>query len=630
MLKENRLVFHKFPSIWAKSLNTFKLETWTSPYQDKDSFFDSSKRKIDWEYFDIGWYINWNTKEDTWERAWGKKCNPNIVLIIENADWTNRLMAIPSIIIWWMWTWVSSKSLIKAAWEIWIWWHLSSIWIWGSYEAPNVYQKWEWFEKAFEEVENKFYSIFRDKFWLSENKINKHFFECNEWLDENFWITESRKEKMFRMKDLIAIYEQISDILSSSKTPFWINAMYKTTSYVAVLKVSTLAWIDFITTAAWFPNINPKIIIWNFLNDIWRQDIVMPALWLITTFSRIVTDLNYDYYIIEDARFAWWHLWWTDEMLDKPNIVWKYENLISLRKKVWEWKPILLAWWFDSRKSIQEGFDAWANWIQFATQAAVSDEAVNWKWDDFKNLLISWNHIWPKKEIDNIAETEYIELKKWLKNTIQETREKIFNLNSEQILEPQVLKVLKYIHKIVFWNFYKWKILEDNFWNEDISELEWEDLILFNKIWSFFESKIQDEIQINEEFRKYWNMLKLAEQFIKFDNLWIIPTHIVFDSVVWFDARKRLWKSDWKLCSEIIKTRACVWCLNSCLLAQRWKKWAPKQISSTPFCIVDWLEQWNHRREIPIYFSWTTSVPYPEIRPIRDIIAAMMWIEVIR
>lgn len=648
----------KLPKLSGKDLNTFMLERWTNPYGNKEEFF-----------------VNWSIRLDGFnelkdelfaleskQRSWWENYQ-NITFQITEFDWTKRECMIPWVVIWWMWTWVSSSSLIETASKVWVWWHLSSIAIWWSYEEPDVYSKWAEFNIAFFKVETEFNTIFKEKLWLTDNQINKHLFECNEnqdWieLDENFWLFGSRKEKMFRMKDLIAIYNQATE-LKSKWISFWINAMYKTTSYVAVLKVSTLAWIDYITTAAWNPNIHPKRIVTNFLQDTWKTDIRMPAFWLIVSIVRWAVDLEYDYFIIEDPRFAWWHLWATASMLERiPRKIWKEENLTSLRKKVWPDKPIIVAWWFNSTVNIRAVFDAWANWIQIWTTAAVSDEAVSWGWEDFKNALISWNHIWPREEIDNIAEKEYLLLKENLYKIIWETRQRLFDISPEQLCNPKTLKVLRHIHKIVFWNFNKWNVWWIDFWNVDSWELEWEDAILFDQVWWFLHKQFEDnnnekhnpvsrwlkriwkkakslvwiknnnELLLNESLRRYWNMLKLAEQFIKFDEQWIIPTHIVFDSVVWFDARKRLWKDDWKICWEVIDTRSCVWCLNACLLAWRWEKWIPWLPDSTAFCIVEWLKQWDKTRKLPINFSWTTTVPYPEIRPFSHILAAMLWYEV--
>lgn len=657
LLAENRFIYFQFPSIWTKPLNTFRLETWTQPFQNKEDFFTKwtiEESKLSDSDF------SFEKKQESWWKNY-----KDIELQTTNLDWTTRQIVIPWMVIWWMWTWVSSSSLIEAASKVWVWWHLSSIGIWWSYDDPSVYQWWDKFEKAYNQVENEFNSLFKDQLWLTDNQINKHLFECKEWLDENFWLTtDNQKEKMFRMKDLLAIYREAQD-LKSKWINFGINAMYKTTSYVAVLKVATLAWIDYITTAAWNPNIHPRKIVTDFLQDTWKTDIQIPAFWLIVSIVRTV-DTNYDYYIIEDPRFAWWHLWATDSMLERiPKKVWKEENLTTLRAKVWPDKPIIVAWWFNSAESIKTILDWWlANWIQIWTLAAVSEEAVNWWWKDFKERLISWNHIWPREEIDSIAEEEYRLVKENLYKAIWETRERLFNIAPEQLSDPKTLKVLKHIHKIIFQNFDKWTIWNLELWDDSIDSLEWEDKKLFNQVWWFLSNKFDDiwnegqnsvlrwlrktwnkikllvwienqnKRYIDEIFRRYWNMLKLAKQFNEYDEKWIIPTHIVFDSVVWFDARQRLWRNDWKLCWEVINTRTCIWCLNSCLLAWRWKKDAnddvlvPSLADATAFCIVDWLEQWNTRRKLPIKFSWTTTVPYPDIRPFEHILAAMMWYEI--
>ena len=128
---------------------------------------------------------------------------------------------------------------------------------------------------------------------------------------------------------------------------------------------------------------------------------------------------------------------------------------------------------------------------------------------------------------------------------------------------------------------------------------------------------------VEKVFRNYWNakkFLKWLEDF-RDDHEGKNPTHLVFDSTVWFPWRTRITKKMDIILSWKMKSSWCVNCLTDCILATRWNATTN---SSSSFCIYDWLDQTDIDKE-NIAFSWLSTVPYPEIRPIKDTIAYYMW-----
>lgn len=606
-----------FPSI---KTNTIELETWLYPNWKVEDF---CKIRIPWEEFDED--KDFFSEENKKKVFWDNYKSENI--IETNIDWKNNKVKIPSIIIWWMWTNVSSASLIEGMNKLWFAWHLSSIWIWFYYFYEKYRElfsdKFTWSNDLNNIINNEFDSIFKDELWLSEKFIKKHFFECEElWFEINEdwkklknigfnW--ELWKEKIMRMMDLIAIYKNIKNLKNAWNT-VGINCMYKTSSYIAALKISIISWIDYITTAAWNPEINPKEFLKDFFKDftnLWK-DFDLPAFWLLVSSwnKRIFKDLDYDYYIFEEWEKAWWHIIRLGNKYDE------LEKIKLLFEKSWKkMPPVYAAWWVSTNKEIKEAFDAWFSWVQIWTLWAVSSEACDFNWKEFKESLIWWNHLWENREIDE----KFFEEVKKVKNAF----EKIvldFNTQILHILElnkesPEIKKLKDYLFKIIYNDFFDEEI--QNF--EELPEMEKD---YYNKIKEFFYTKYDWNIQeITKMFRNLWNSKKFLKEFDKFvEENGKLPTHLVFDSSVWFPWRTKIVHKLYEVIAWKIKSNWCVNCLTDCILAWRWNI---RESRWSTFCISDRLNYLNKEKHLS--FSWKSTVPYNEIRPIKDIMAYLMW-----
>lgn len=598
-------------------LNTIELEKGLYPNWKIEDFCDTI---VSWEEFDNNpeFFSEKNKKEAFWDNY--KSVNE---IEITETDWSKSTRKIPSIIAWWMWTNVSSASLVEWMNKLWFWWHLSSIGI-GFYYYQKKYpelftENFTWVNELKEIVKKDFDIVFKECLWLEDEFIKKHFFVCNDlWESEKnigfnweLWL-----EKLVRMMDLVSIYHEVIDLYEKGNN-VWINCMYKTSSYIAALKISMLCWMDYITTAAWNPEVNPKKFLKSFLQDLkkeWRE-VELPAFWLLVSSWRkqVFSDLDYDYYTFEEWALAWGHI---IRMWDKFEWLKKIRELFEKAgKKI---PPIYAAAWTSTNKDIREAFDAWFDWVQIWTLPAVSQEACNGEWDEFKERLIWWNHIWENTEIDEKF-FAWVDEVKWNFEKIVED----FNAELLSILEqkestwesPEIKRVRDYLYKVVYNAFFQEEI-------KSLDELSVEEQEYYNTIKEFFFTKYEwDMKKINKVFRNAWNAMKFLQEFEKFvSEKWEKPTHMVFDSTVWFPWRTKIAWNIHEVVAWEVKSNWCINCLTDCILAWRW---SVREDRGSTFCIYNRLNYLNPDKDIS--FSWRSTVPYSEIRPIKDIMAYLMW-----
>lgn len=557
--------------------------------------------------------------------AFWEKYKDNNQIEIVDSNWDKKSINIPTIINWWMWTNVSSGKLVEAMNKLGFWGHLSSIWI-GFYhyyeKFPDLFKdNFNWKDCLKEQVQKDFNEIFKWKLWLTDEFINKHFFQCDDlWTNEkNIWFNgELWRERVSRMMDLVTLYDKVTG-LKANWNNVWINCMYKTSSYIAALKISILSWIDYITTAAWNPAENPKIFLQGFYTDLKNSNIQfsVPAFWLLVSSwrAKVFNDFDYDYYIFEQWDKAWWHIIRLGDKFEE------LEKIKELFRKRWiKIPPIYAAWWVSSNKEIKEAFDAWFDWIQLWTIPAVSIEACDWAWDKFKKRLIWGNHLWENSDIDleYFSEVEKVE-RKFEEIVIQFNEKILSNLIQENWVEytletPEISRVMDYIYKVVYNDFFGNEIKDF----ESLSDSEKELYMLIKKF--IFESNNWDIKKINKILRNYWNAKKFAKELDKYiETIWTVPTHIIFDSTVWFPWRMKITENIEEIISGAINSNWCVNCLTDCILAGRWNV---REDRGSTFCIYDRLNY--HNKERNIAFSWRSTVPYDEIRPIRDLMAFLM------
>ena len=672
-----------------KDLNTFKLETWKNHWKPLSEICPD---QISWEEIDTA---EWRAKVFSLEnrkKAWWENYNETNELTTKRLNWKEDKKHIPWFIVWWMWVLITWKELQEATaleaennettqkWEekkYFMSSNLSTILI-GASREPNLLENdWEWFQKYWHIVEKKFYDLFEWELWLTREQINEHFLKTDDNLNldpENFQIDLSipRKDKnlfldssfqtkwkhwtLKLMKDLYYLYH---DVKSSKDKwiPCLINDMYKSTWYVASLKVAALAWVDAITTGAWIPttwhldlniDVNPKDIVSDFYTSIWGEDLKMPAFWLIVSITMVFAP-GYDYYIDEDPRDAGWHQWATENMLAYEKRVWKVAVLKSLRKRelIKEGTPIYAGGWIGCATDVKEVLDMWFDWVRVWTTFAVSEQAVDWEWEDFKKALISWNHYWEETEIDEIT-----------KNAVKELRDNIdkeliiFRKKFEEILWVSVnnttvnyMDFIEYdtdskfgLDSIIKLSVDEVKEVINIFENEifkkeklNYAPLSEEQINLYDYLSEkLYEKYGWDVAKLKDELMEYWNLQKAFSEFEKFDKLWEMPTHLLIDSVVWFIWRIRIeWWEHRLLNWTIMKAIICVECITKCILRNVW--WIPRNKWSK-FCIKNSLliETRNKSNDLIVNFSWRTTCFYPEIRPAIDIAAAFVWTEVVR
>lgn len=601
-------------------LNTLEFEQWLCPNWRIE---DNCKQVINWELLDSyteDFFSIQNKKLAFWENY---KDNNQIEIV--DSNWDKKNINIPTIINWWMGTNVSSGKLVEAMNKLWFWGHLSSIWIGFYYyyeKFPDLFKdNFNWKDSLKEQVQKDFSEIFKWKLWLSDEFINKHFFQCDDlWINEkNTWFNgELWRERVSRMMDLVTLYDKITNLKANSNN-VWINCMYKTSSYIAALKISILSGIDYITTAAWNPAENPKEFLKDFYEDLKNSNIQfsVPAFWLLVSSwrAKVFNDFDYDYYIFEQWDKAWGHI---IRLWDKFEELEKIKELF--RKKWINIPPIYAAWWVSSNKEIKEAFDAWFDWIQLWTIPAVSEEACDGDWEKLKKRLIWGNHLWENSDIDleYFSETEKVERK--FEELVLQFNEKILsNLSQENWVEytlesPEIARVMDYIYKVVYNDFFGSEIKDFESLNDDEKEL-------YQLIKKFiFESNNWDIKKINKILRNYWNAKKFAKELDKYiETNWVVPTHIVFDSTVWFPWRMKITENIEEIISGAINSNWCVNCLTDCILAGRWNV---REDRGSTFCIYDRLNY--HNKERNIAFSWRSTVPYDEIRPIKDLMAYLM------
>jgi hypothetical protein len=595
-------------------LNTIEFENGLNPNWKIEDFCDTI---ISWEELDNNsdFFGLENKKKVFWANY-----KDNNQIETTNSNWEIIKKNIPTIINWWMWKNVSSPSLVEGMNEIWFGWHISSIDLGFFYyykKYPDLFNEdFTWKSELKEKIKKDFDNTFKWILDLSDDFIKKHFFKCddlwenkkNEWFNWELW-----NEKIARMMDLIAIYKETTR-LKKDWNNVGINCMYKTSSYIASLKISILAWMDYITTAAWNPAKNPKEFLKDFFDDLKKdkKDFSLPAFWLLVSWSRsrVFTDFDYDYYVFEQWDKAGWHI---IRMWDKFEELEKIKELFEKKWKVMP--PIYAAWWASTNKEIREAFDAWFSWIQDWTIPAASKEACDGDWEKFKKRLIWWNHLWKEANIDLEFFSELAKVERKFTWIIDRYNKIILRNLSEKVEEtPEIRRVRDYLYKIIYNDFFDEEIKN----LEDLSE---EEQTIYNQIKAFiFNSKNWDIKKINKVLRNYWNAKKFIVELKKYIGTnWISPTHIVFDSTVWFPWRMKIMENIHEIIAWEVKSNWCINCLTDCILAGRWNI---REDRWSTFCIKDRLNYLNPERNIA--FSWRSTVPYPEIRPIRDNMAYLM------
>lgn len=612
----NELELPKIPK-----LNTCELEIWLDPY---GKISDYCHTTISWDDFDKdeNFFSLENKKKAFWENY-----KDNNILKVEQPDWRIEEIPMWTIINGGMWTGISSSDMVSGMNKIWFSWHLSSVWI-GNYYFNELIPGFDKLKKSKQKdiVTDEFDKIFKKELKLSDEFIQKHFFECHDlWAQgKNKWFNCELpgKAMLFRMKDLIGIYRDATK-LKKEWNNVWINCMYKTSSYIASLKIATLAWVDYITTAAWNPEKNPKEFLgWFFsdLDNIWIKYRV-PAFWLLISSgnSRIVKDLDYAYYTFEEWDKAWGHI---IRMWDK------YEELEKI-KKIFEkankkMPPVYAAGWVYSGAEIKKALEVWFSWVQIWTTLAVSEEAINGKWKEFKETLISGNHLWPVAKIDEIAFNSAIITEKKVKQFERIYRKKVLRYLEKEAPKAHI-EFNEQDIEIIKNHFYK--VIYNNFFNKEFIREEWEytfdQMALYNLIEVFIVQKTAwNQQKMFDILKSYWNSLKAIEEFKKFyeENQNSVPTHIVFDSTVGFPGRARLTPEMYKIALWKVESSGCVNCLTDCILAWR-ADVKPARWSN--FCIVNWLDQIKEKNQT-LKFSGRSTVPYSEIRPLKDAMAYFM------
>lgn len=613
-------------------LNTVELERWLYPNWKIEDFCD---KKISWEDLDNN--SDFFSADRKKEAFWENYKDYNTIKIID-ADWTEKEVKIPTIINWWMGTGVSSPKLVEAMNKIWFWWHLSSIdigfyyyyennpelfndnftWKVSQVDGEQKEQK-DWLK---EQVKRDFDDIFKWELGLNDEFINKHFFECKElWKSEkNKWFNwELWKQSIARMMDLVALYKNVTE-LKQNWNNVWINCMYKTSSYIASLKISILTWMDYVTTAAWNPLVNPKVFLKDFCDELIEQGrkVSLPAFWLLVSSNKVISDYDYDYYVFEEWAKAGGHiirLWNEDKFCEWEKIKTRFTK---------NWKPIppfYVAGWVSTNKEIKETMNAWFDWVQIWTLAAVSEEACDWDWEQFKKRLIWWNHLWENSEVDEEYFKEIEKAKNNIEWVIKEFNGKIVSyLSKENNTEyseetPEIARIMNYLYKIVYNDFFTEEI-------KDFESLSEEQQKLYTQLKTFlFESNNGDMKKIYKVLRNNGNAKKFIKEFNAYvEKNGLNPNMLVFDSTVWFPWRMKITENIFEIIAWEVKSTWCINCLTDCILAGRWDV---RENRGSTFCIENRLNYLNPERNIA--FSWRSTIPYAEIRPIRDIMAYLMW-----
>ena len=603
-------------------LNTIELETWLDPY---GKISDYCHTTISWDDFDKDedFFSLENKKKAFWENY-----RDNNLISVEQSDWSIEEIEISTIINGGMWTGISSPDMVKAMNKLWFWGHLSSVWI-GDYYFNKIIPSFNKLKKSEQKniITTEFNKIFKEELKLSDEFIEKHFFKCEDLWEQakNKWFNCELpwKAMLFRMKDLIWIYRETTK-LKKEWINVWINCMYKTSSYIASLKIATLAWIDYITTAAGNPEKNPKEFLSGFYSDLDKEWIKYrkPAFWLLISSgnSRFLKDLDYDYYTFEEWDKAGWHI---IRMWDK------YEELEKIKKIFGKasskMPPIYAAGWIYNNAEIKKALAAWFSWVQIWTNLAVSEEAIDGKWEEFKKTLISGNHLWPVSKIDEIAFNSALTTEKKIKQFERIYRKKVLKYLEKEAVKAHI-EFNELDIEIVKNHFYK--VIYNNFFNKEFIREEWEEytfdqMLLYHLIEAFIIQKAAwNQEKMFDMLKSYGNSLKAIQEFKRFyeENQNSIPTHLVFDSTVGFPGRARLKPEIYKIILWKVESSGCVNCLTDCILAWR-AEVKPARWSN--FCIVNWLDKIKEKG-FNLDFSGRSTVPYPEIRSLKDIMAYFM------
>ncbi|MFA5917405.1 MAG: hypothetical protein WC850_04190 [Candidatus Gracilibacteria bacterium] len=601
-------------------LNTIEFENGLNPNGKIEDFCDIT---IDGKVLDrnIEDFFSIQSKKI----AFGKKYKDNNQIETTNSDGKITKKNIPTIINGGMGKNVSSPSLVEGMNEIGFGGHISSIDVGFFYyykKYPDLFNEdFTWKSELKEKVKKDFDELFKGELGLSDEFINKHFFVCDD-LGENDknegFNGELGNEKIARMMDLIVIYKETTRLKKEGNN-VGINCMYKTSSYIASLKISILAGMDYITTAAGNPTMNPKEFLKEFFDDLKEsnKEFSLPAFGLLVSGgrSKVFTDFDYDYYTFEQGDKAGGHI---IRMGDKFEELEKIKGLFEKKGKVMP--PIYAAGGVSTNKEIKEAFEAGFSGIQIGTIPAVSEEACDGDGEVFKKRLIGGNHLGEETDLDRefFAEGEDV-LKKFEKIIEKYNGLILRNLSKETGIDykeetPEIANVRDYLYKIIYNDFFDEEIKN----LEDLSE---EELKNYNQIKAFiFTSKNGDIKKINKVLRNYGNAKKFVKEFNKFkEENDSSPTHIVFDSTVGFPGRMKIMENIHEVIAGEVKSNGCINCLTDCILAGRGNI---REDRGSTFCIKDRLNYLNPDKNIA--FSGRSTVPYPEIRPIMDGMAYLM------
>jgi hypothetical protein len=149
----------------------------------------------------------------------------------------------------------------------------------------------------------------------------------------------------------------------------------------------------------------------------------------------------------------------------------------------------------------------------------------------------------------------------------------------------------------------------------------------YKKIENFFMTKYNwDTSKIKKVFRDNWNALKFLQEFEKFEKKnWKTPTTVVFDSTAWFPGRTKIIPKMYEVIAWNVKPTWCTGCLTDCICMWRG---SIREDRGSKFCIWNRLNYLNPDKNIA--FTWRSTVPYAEIRPLKDLMAYLMWYNVER
>ncbi|NDK08617.1 hypothetical protein EOM39_05255 [Candidatus Gracilibacteria bacterium] len=608
----------KFIDFGRIKLNTVELEEGLYPNGKVEDF---CKEKVSGEELDKNPDF---FSEENRKKAFGDNYKSNNEIEITEEDGSTKKVNIPTIINGGMGTNVSSASLVEAMNKLGFGGHLSSIGI-GFYHYYESHK--ELFKENFnfddglcEIVQKDFDKLFKEELGLSEEFIENHFFICDELSDEKNPNKKNKgfngqlgKERISRMMDLVAVYRQTMDLKSRGNS-VGINCMYKTTSYLSSLKIAALCGIDYVTTAAGNPTMNPKVILKKFKSDLDAEGkkCSVPAIGLLVSSNKIINDFDYDYYIFEEGEKAGGHIL---RMGDKFKELEKIKD--KFKKAGKEIPPIYAAGGVSTNKEIKEALDAGFDGVQLGTLPAVSEEACNGDGKEFKERLIGGNHLGKDTDIDikfnegvEKTITGFLELLEGFNSQILS----VLDLSENEQESIEVSRVRDYLFKIIYNDFFDQEI-------KTLEELSEKEQGYYNKIKNFFVEKYQGSLEkISKVFRDLGNAKKFMKEFDKYiEENGKFPNMLVFDSTAGFPGRTKIIPNMYEIIAGNIKPTGCVGCLTDCICAGRGNV---REDRGSKFCIYNWLNYLNPDNNIA--FTGRSTVPYAEIRPLKDIAAYLM------